>query len=144
MCTITVERLDCQCQWLLKCLGGMQMMKDFSLKRRLQNRKAAGKKQKKRQKIMEIKIDIKMVLPSHRCYISPFNCQQEFLFFVGQGTHFFIGLISCPFVIHTVDAVTLQKYIEDDHTKEIYRTKQAQEIKETSPPRHFTTGSNPF
>ena len=142
MCTITVERLDCQCQWLLKCLGGMQMMKDFFLKRRLQNRKAAGKKQKKA-KNNGNKNRYKMVLPSHRCYISPFHCQQEFLFFVGQGTHFFIGFISCPFVIHTVDAVTLQKYIED-HTKEIYWTKQAQEIKETSPSRHCTTGSNPF
>ena len=142
MCTMTVELSDSQCQWLLKCLGGTQMMQDFVLKRRLQKGKAAGTKKKKRKK-MEIKMDIKIVLPSHRCYISPFHRQKEFLFFVGQGTHFFIGFISCPFVIHTVDAVTLQKYIED-HTKEIYWTKQAQEIKETSPPRHFTTGSNPF
>ena len=139
MCTITCRTFRLSMSMAFKMPWRYVDDEGFFLKRRLQNRKAPGKKQK----IMEIKIDIKMVLPSHRRYISPFHRQQEFLFFVGQGTHFFIGFISCPFVIHTVDAVTLQKYIED-HTKEIYWTKQAQEIKETSPPRHCTTGSNPF
>ena len=39
-------RIDCQCQWLLNCLGGRWCRVLFR-KRRLQKRKAAGKKQKK-------------------------------------------------------------------------------------------------
>ena len=50
MCTITVELLDCQCQWLLKCLGGMQMMKDFFFEKEAAKQKGCWQKAKKKAK----------------------------------------------------------------------------------------------
>ena len=143
MCTMTVELLDSQCQWLLKCLGGTQMMQDFVLKRRLQKRKGCWQKEKKRKKNGN-KNGYKDGLTFAPMLHLPFPPPKGISFLRRLGYPFLYRVYFLSLRHSYRGCCDSAKIYRRSYKRNIYWTKQAQEIKETSPPRHFTTGSNPF